>query len=157
MSVDRTLPPRAVDANQVTFPPFLRHRLANGFDVLVARVPKVPLATLEVVLPGGGEREPAQLHGLATLAAGMLDEGTARQDLHAIARRVERAGSYLATSADWDATFLQCGGLAVHWQDNLATLHEAAFESVFPPEEFERPASAATGRAPWRVGTNPRL
>jgi len=138
VSVDRSSPPRAHAVGTVTFPAFLRHRLSSGVDILVARTPKVPLATLEIILPGGAEREPRELHGLATLTAGMLDEGTSRHDVHAIASRVERTGSYLTTSADWDATYLQCGGLAANWEENLATLCESVFDPAFPLSEFER-------------------
>ncbi len=136
--VDRSSAPMAQALPDTAFPAFLRQRLTNGFEVIVARMPRVPLATLEIVLPAGAQWEPAEKHGLATLAAGMLDEGTARHDVHALARRVERTGSYLATSADWDAAYVQTGGLARHWQEGLSTLREVVLEPTFPPAEFER-------------------
>lgn len=138
MSVDRRMPPRAATAHGVTFPPFRRARLACGVQVLVARVDKVPLATLEIVFAGGAEQDPPERHGLATLAAGMLDEGTTRRDVHALARRVETTGSYLSTSADWDAAYVQCGGLARHWREHLEVLYEVVVEASFPAPEFER-------------------
>lgn len=136
--VDRSRPPRAEQLRRLRFPEFVRQRLSCGLTVIAARVPGVPLATLELALPAGAHHDPAPRPGLATLTAGMLDEGTEKRDLHTLAANVERTGSYLATSANWDAAFVQTGGLAAHWRDGLDTLAEVALQPTFPGPEFER-------------------
>ena len=136
--VDRTKAPQAARVHVPKFPAFLRHRLPCGLTVVAARLPRVPLVTMELVLHGGAQHDPKDRHGLATLAAGMLDEGTARRDMTTLAASVERAGSYLTSSANWDASFVQTGGLAAHWRDGLATLAEVALEPTFPAAELER-------------------
>ncbi|MEO8504440.1 MAG: pitrilysin family protein [Acidobacteriota bacterium] len=136
--VDRSRVPQASRVQVVKFPPFIRHRLPCGLTVVAARLPRVPLVTMELVLQGGAQHDPAGRHGLATLVAGMLDEGTARRDMNTLAASVERAGSYLTSSANWDASFVQTGGLAAHWREGLSTLAEVALEPTFPAVEFER-------------------
>lgn len=136
--VDRSQPPHAEQLHRLRFPEFVRHRLSCGVTMIAARLARVPLATLELALPAGAHHDPKHRGGLATLTAGMLDEGTRRRDVHTLAANVERTGSYLTTSANWDAAFVQTGGLAAHWRDGLHTLAEVALEPTFPGSELER-------------------
>src|SRR6202035_2597589 len=104
--IDRSRPPRPGELRPFRFPPFLHHRLANGLEVYAARLGDVPLISLELVAPAGGEHDPPGQSGLATLTAALLDEGTVRRSAMDIARDVERLGGYLTTGADWDVGYL---------------------------------------------------
>jgi zinc protease len=136
--LDRSLPPAAGRMRPFRFPPFLRRTLSNGLQVLAARQGAVPLLSLELVLPAGGQLDPEGKAGLATLTASAIDEGTARRSSIEIAAGVERLGGSLTTGADWDEGYLGIGVLSEHRRAALDLLAEVLSEPVFPEHEVER-------------------
>lgn len=136
--VDRTRPPAPGPLLPFRFPKFLRHRLGNGLEVLAARCADVPLISLEVVLPAGAQLDPPGREGLATLTAGLLDEGTEERTALEIAAAMERLGGSLLSGADWDVAYLVAGLLAHHWREGLALLVDVLARPTFPPREVER-------------------
>ncbi len=137
-SVDRSRPPRGGASRPFRFPSPLTGRLAAGPRLLLAPRPGCGLVQVELVCPAGAEHERADQAGLATLAASLLDEGTAGSDALEIARRIESLGGSLSTSADWDAAYLSVSLLAGHLEAGLRLLAELAREASFPPAEVER-------------------
>ena len=117
---DRSVPPPPGRARPFHFPPFLRHTLANGLEVLAARLDDVPLVSLELVTPGGGLYDPRGKEGLAALTAGVIDEGTRRRNALEIATFVERLGGSFGAGIDWDEGYLATGLLAEHLPAGLA-------------------------------------
>jgi zinc protease len=138
LRVDRTAPPPPGEIRPFRFPPFLRARLPNGLAVSAARLPGVPLASLELVAPGGGQFDPRGQEGIAALAAALLDEGTARRSSMEIAAAAERLGGYVTTGADWDVGFLATGLLAGYRASGLELLAEIVSSPTFPDAEVER-------------------
>jgi zinc protease len=137
-SLDRSAPPPAGPLRLFHFPPFLRRTLANGLEVLAARQPGVPLVSLELMVPGGGQHDPPGRAGLATLTASAIDEGTRRRNAMEIAAHLERLGGYFVTGADWDEGYLGVGLLSRHRQAGIDLLAEVLNEPTFPEEEIER-------------------
>lgn len=136
--VDRTVPPPPGAIRPFRFPPFLRARLANGLAVAAARLPDVPLVSMEIVAPGGGQFDPPGQEGIAALTAALLDEGTALRPALEVAAVAERLGGYVTTGADWDVGFLATGLLAEHRAAGLGLLAEILSSPTFPEEEVER-------------------
>ena len=134
----RALPPPSGPIRPFRFPPFLHRRLANGMEIFVARLGSVPLVSLELVGPAGGQHDPRGRAGLATLTASLLDEGTAERTALEIAGGVERLGGYLTTGADWDIGYLATGMLSRHLSEGLELLAEVAASPTFPEHELER-------------------
>jgi zinc protease len=87
---------------------------------------------------GGGQQDPQGRAGLATLAAGLLDEGTRDSTALELAARIERLGGYLASGADWDVAHVSTGMLSKHFEDGLLLLAEVAILADFPPAEVAR-------------------
>jgi zinc protease len=98
----------------------------------------VPLVSLALLAPAGGQLDPPGRAGLATLTAALRDEGTSRRDAMGIATAIEGLGGSLASVADWDASYLRAGVLARHLPTALALLGEVARDPVFPGAEVER-------------------
>ncbi|HSF44251.1 MAG TPA: pitrilysin family protein [Thermoanaerobaculia bacterium] len=136
--VDRAVPPPPGEIHPFRFPPFERTTLGNGLSVLAARLPGVPLVSLELVLPAGGQYDPASQKGLATLTQSVIDEGTARRTSLEIAASVERLGGYVTAGADWDVGYLATGLLASHRTAGLELLAEIVTSPTFPEAELER-------------------
>lgn len=136
--VDRTAPPPPSEIRPFRFPPFLRTRLPNGLAVSAARLPDVPLVSMEVVSPGGGQFDPEGQEGIAALTAALLDEGTGRRSALEIAAAAERLGGYVTTGADWDVGFLATGLLSGYRAAGLDLLAEILFSPTFPEAEVQR-------------------
>lgn len=136
--LDRSVPPAAGRAHPFHFPPFLRHKLANGLEVLAGRLTSVPLISLELVTPAGGQQDPRGQEGLAALTAGVIDEGTRQRNALEIAAHVERLGGYFVAGVDWDEGYLATGLLARHLPAGLELLAEVTTEPTFPEAEIER-------------------
>ena len=136
--VDRTAPPPPGEIRPFRFPPFLRTRLPNGLAVSAARLPGVPLVSMEIVSPGGGQFDPAGQEGIAALTAALLDEGTVHRSALEIAATAERLGGYVTTGADWDVGFLATGLLAGYRADGIELLAEILSSPTFPEAEVER-------------------
>jgi len=113
--------------------------------VLAARHAAVPLVSLEMVLPAGGQHDPLGRAGLSTLTAAVIDEGTHRRSALEIAAHVERFGGSLTTGADWDVGYLGVGLLAQHRTAGLEILGELLHEPTFPQAEVERLVRQRTG------------
>lgn len=136
--IDRRVPPPPGEIRPFGFPPFLRARLTSGLEVLAARLSGLPLVSLEVVAPAGGQFDPEGEAGLAALTASLLDEGTSRRSSLEIATAAERLGGYLSSGADWDVGYAATGLLAKHRQAGFDLLQEVLLEPTFPEEEVER-------------------
>ncbi|MBW8876384.1 MAG: insulinase family protein [Acidobacteria bacterium] len=136
--VDRSSPPSPGPIRPFQFPSFLRTRLANGLAVLAARHSDLPLISLELVTPAGGQYDPEGKSGLAALTAGVLDEGTSGRSAMEIASAAERLGGYFTTGADWDVGYLSTGLLAQNRAAGFELLADVAFHPTFPVEELER-------------------
>ncbi len=62
----------------------------------------VPLVSLELAFLGGASQDPAALPGVATLLAGLLDEGAGSYDSEAFHRILEEQAIEISFSADRD-------------------------------------------------------
>ncbi len=130
--------PPPTEARGFRFPAFLNRRCKNGLKIYAARVPRVPLATLELVFPAGGHWDPPGLPGLATLSSSLIDEGTTGSSSLEIARRAEDLGGYLASYAEWDYGAVEVGLLSSELVPAFDLLTEVATAPTFPEREIER-------------------
>jgi len=136
--VDRSVSPPPREIRPFQFPPFLRTRLPNGLAVIAARLPNLPLVSLELIAPAGAQYDPPERPGIATLTSSVLDEGTALRSSLEVAAMAERLGGYFTTGADWDVGYLTTGLLSSHRREGLDLLAEVLTAPTFPPEEIDR-------------------
>ncbi|HZF13201.1 MAG TPA: pitrilysin family protein [Thermoanaerobaculia bacterium] len=136
--IDRLVPPVPGEIHSFRFPAYLKRRLDNGLTVYTARLPGVPLVSVELVIPAGAQHDPPGRGGLGTLTASLLDEGTQGKNALEIAAYVEELGGYLTTGADWDEGYLATGLLAQHRRQGLSLLAEVLTSPIFPEREIER-------------------
>lgn len=85
------------------FPNGEEGRLASGLGTLRCHLPGRRLAAVRLVLNAGASREPAELDGVATLAARALLEGTEPGGGTKLTAAFERLGASLNASADLSA------------------------------------------------------
>lgn len=106
--VDRSHPPQLTPAPALRVPPVQTARLPNGLEIALVEMHEVPVVDINLVVHAGSVRDPADLPGLATFTANMLDEGAGARTALAIAEQAAYLGANFATSAsyEWATVFL---------------------------------------------------
>ena len=120
------------------FPEFGRQTLANGVQVLVATVPKLPLVTVLAIVEAGAAAEPHGQHGVAALTARLLLEGAAGLDGAALVDRFERIGASVEAHADWDVATVSLTTLSQRLPDALSLIRDLLRSPEFPEREVQR-------------------
>ena len=136
--IDRRRAPPPGRLRPFGFPQFRHARLGNRLSILAARVPRVPLISLQVLMPAGAQYGSLDLPGLASLHGALLDEGTHRRSALEIAGLVEGLGGSLISGAGWNMAYAEVGLLSRHRESGLELLAEVVRSPEFPDSEIER-------------------
>jgi len=99
---DRTRPPALGPAPALRLPSVQTATLPHGLQLAVVEMHKVPVVDVTLMLDAGAVADPADLPGLATFTANMLDEGAGRRSALEIAEEADFLGARLSTSASYD-------------------------------------------------------
>lgn len=137
-TLDRTRPPGRGPTREFHFPPVERRVLSNGLRLLVSPVRAFPVATLTLVLPAGGEAEPAARAGLGTLVPALLESGTTTRSAAEIAEAVEGMGVSVHAAARWDWAEVGITGLTARLRPSVEILADLVRHPSFPPDEVVR-------------------
>src|SRR5258708_39208944 len=100
--VDRTKPPTLPPPPALKRPPVRTATLPNGLELAVVEIHKVPVVDISLVLDAGAVRDPANLPGLATFTATMLQQGAGRRSALDIADEAAFLGAQLSSAAGFD-------------------------------------------------------
>jgi len=140
MSIEtvRTRPPAPGKLRPFSFPEFKHTQLANGLRIFAARLPRVPLVSLEMLLPAGSQCDHPDRPGLASFHSGLLEEGTVERSALEIAGLVERFGGSLASGAGWNMAYVNSGLLSKHLGFGVDLLAEITRSPAFPIAEIDR-------------------
>jgi zinc protease len=120
------------------FPRFERRTLANGLGLVVAPLPKLPVVTLLALVDAGAVTDRPGEEGLAQLTARMLSEGAGGRDGAAFTEDVERLGTAIDTSADWDAALVRLTVLSSRLPEAMPVLADVLMAPSLPAREVER-------------------
>ncbi len=135
---DRSKPPAAGKPEPFKLPAFQHTRLDSGLRILAARSPRVPLSSLQILIPAGGQFDTLDHPGLANLHGAMLDEGTDRRSSLEIARLVEGLGGSASSGAGWNSAWVEVAALSRHLGSSLELLAEIVRSPGFPQREIDR-------------------
>ena len=100
--VDRSKPPTLPAPPTLKVPALESVGLANGLTLTVVEMHKVPVVDVEVVLDAGAARDPADVPGLASFTALMLQQGAGTRGALEIADQAAFLGAQLNTNAGFD-------------------------------------------------------
>ena len=98
-----TTPPELGPAPSLTLPTPVRRTLANGLEVVYVRHGTLPMVHATLLTRGGTSTDPANLPGVASFTADLLDEGAAGMNALELASALDLIGAQLGTGAGWDA------------------------------------------------------
>jgi predicted Zn-dependent peptidase len=101
-AVDRSTPPALSPPPALKLPAVRSATLPNGLQLAVVEMHKVPVVNVSLVLDAGTVRDPAELPGLATFTATMLQQGAGGRSALDIADEAAFLGAQLGTSAGYD-------------------------------------------------------
>jgi len=122
----------------LTLPRLERRTLSNGLEVLVVQHHELPVVNMNLVLKSGGEADPADRAGLASMTASMLDEGTRTRSALDISNALSSIGAALNTNAGWDSSGANMLTLTRHLDRALDIYSDVILNPSFPDDEMKR-------------------
>ena len=138
MTIDRSRLPLPGTDRPFHFPRIVRRSLANGLELRAVRHRSVPVVSIVLVVPGGSAVDPADAHGLVSITAGLLDEGSRGQSALEIADRVARIGGDLDVEAGMDAVVVGLTTLDRFFETGLELVHEIVTAPNLENDDFNR-------------------
>jgi predicted Zn-dependent peptidase len=134
----REAPPPSGPRRDVTFPAVARTTLANGLEVNTAEWHELPIVYLRLVVRSGSETDPADLPGLASLVADMLEEGTRHRSSAELAEAVEFLGADISTSADSENVVIAFRAMRDQLPEAMRLVAEVATQPAFRQDELDK-------------------
>jgi predicted Zn-dependent peptidase len=137
-AIDRSVPPELGPPPALALPPVIERTLPNGLRLLVVEHHELPVADFILLVGTGGEADPADKPGVATLVASMLQEGTTTRSSLEIAAQEATLGASVGSSGGWDVSRVTLHTPTEQLDSALALFADVALAPSFPPEELER-------------------
>jgi zinc protease len=130
--------PRSASPRSYHFPEFAEQRLASGYRLVTAKVTKLPVITVLVVIDAGSSKDPNGKEGVAALTAAALVEGTRNLTGAELAESFEQLGTSVESGADWDSAVLKITMLSERLAQAVRLLGEVLVTPAFDAGEIER-------------------
>ncbi|HUF22674.1 MAG TPA: insulinase family protein [Vicinamibacterales bacterium] len=131
-------PPRPLVARGVDFPPYQMRTLENGLQVVVVSHHEQPAVTLRMLIKAGAAHDPEGKPGVASMTAGLLDQGTATKGAQEIASAIESVGGGLGVGAGNDLTFVNAVVLKNDLTLALDLVSDIVRNAAFSEGELDR-------------------
>lgn len=138
MSVDRTQAPLPGAPRPYRFPRVVRRTLPNGLRLLVSEHRSAPLVAIRLLVRSGADHDTAELAGLASLSAELLDEGAGSRDAVRLAEDLGLLGGSLASGVDWDASYVSVDVLSRNFDQAFAITADVCRRPMYPAASLER-------------------
>ncbi len=115
--------------------PRIERTLANGLRVIVTRQTAIPKVSITLTVLSGYSSDPADLTGLASLTADLIQEGTKSKTSRQIRRDVFGMGGSLSAAASQDYTSVSVRGLSEFAPRLLDLVADVAINPTIPEDE----------------------
>jgi len=136
--VDRSHPPTLPPPPALHTPSVQTATLPNGLEIAVVEMHKVPVVDVTIQFAAGSARDPAELPGLATFTANMLQQGAGTRGALDIADETAFLGASLNTGAGYDAATAQLHVPKRRLGPALDLLADVVLRPTFPDSEITR-------------------
>ncbi|MEX0975680.1 MAG: pitrilysin family protein [Woeseia sp.] len=143
LGADRSVLPEPDSFPEVDFERFERDRLANGMELIVATRRAVPVINMSLRFDAGYASDQFGEPGTASLAMGMLDEGTRTRSALEISDQLARLGAHVSAGAGLDTSAVSLNTLSENLDESLAIYADVVLNPAFPDNELERLRKAA--------------
>lgn len=135
---DRSSVPTPTAAADLKLPKLQRFTLKNGLKVALAERHEAPLVKLSMMFRSGYSVSVDGKEGLASLAMGMLDEGTTSRTNLEIAKELEAIGAGMGAGASVDFSSVGLSALTAKLDPALAVYADVLRNPAFPEKELAR-------------------
>jgi zinc protease len=115
--------------------PRVEKTLANGLRVIVTRQTAIPKVSITLTVLSGYSSDPADLTGLASLTADLIQEGTKTRNSRQIRREVFGMGGSLSAAASQDFTSVSVRGLSEFAPRLMDLVADVAMNPTIPEDE----------------------
>ena len=137
-SPDRSRPPKLGEPPVLRLPAIQKTALSNGVPVWIIEQHRVPLVQVNVILRGGASLDRAGRFGMASLVAGMLDEGAGTRSSLELADAVDLLGADLSTSSSFDYSAVRLSTPVKNLAAAMPLLADVVLRPTFPEAEMDR-------------------
>ncbi len=136
--VDRSRLPVPGPDRAFHFPRIARRTLGNGLELRAVTHSSVPVTAIVLLVPGGSSADPADRHGLVSITAGLLDEGSRGESALEVADRLARIGGDLDLEVGADAVVVSLTTLDRFCETGLAMVREIVSAPNLAADDFNR-------------------
>jgi zinc protease len=136
--VDRSKPPETGTPPEASFPAFERATLPNGLEIVLATRRSIPQVRFDLLLDAGYAADQFGIPGTASLALGMLDEGTRTRTSIGISDELAALGAILSAGSGLDMSGVTLQALRDKLDASLAVFADVVLNPTFPRADFER-------------------
>jgi zinc protease len=112
--------------------------LDNGMILLLSEKHDIPMVTMNMAIKAGSMVEPADKPGLASIAASLLTQGTAKRTASQISREIDFIGGSLSVSGGGDFASAGLRVLTKDLRTGLDLLSDVLLNPVFDQKEIDR-------------------
>jgi len=130
--------PKVESFPQLKFPALQRATLKNGSTVVLAERHEIPVVNISYQFPGGYASDPAGKPGVASFAAGMLDEGAGELGALDFKSRSEELGAELGAGASLDGSTVWLSALKENLEPSLQLYADTLQRPRFDQNEIDR-------------------
>ncbi|MDQ3488974.1 MAG: insulinase family protein [Acidobacteriota bacterium] len=131
-------PPQPLPAKDVKFPPYQIRTLPNGLQVIAVSHHEQPAVSLRLIVRAGSAQDPENRPGLATLAATLLDQGSATKTAEQVAQSIDSIGGAMGVGAALDLSSVFAAVMKDSLSVGLDIVADVVRNPAFSPEEIER-------------------
>jgi zinc protease len=125
-------------APAVTFPKVEKATLGNGMKILLAHREAIPVVDFNMMLDAGYAADQGGIPGTASLAMGMIDEGTKTRTSIQISDESQRLGANIGSGSDLDTSYVRLSSLKPNLDASLALYADIILNPAFPESDFKR-------------------
>ena len=116
--------------------PRVERTLPNGLRVIVTRQAAIPKVSITLTVLSGYSSDPAELTGLSSLTADLIQEGTKTKNSRQIRRDVFGMGGSLTAAASQDYTSISARGLSEFAPRLIELVADVAMNPTIPEDEL---------------------
>ncbi|MBW3553357.1 MAG: insulinase family protein, partial [Gemmatimonadetes bacterium] len=131
-------PPAPLPVSDVDFPEYIERTLRNGARLVVVENHEQPVVSVQLLLPGAGSAsEPAELTGVASVTAALLDKGTEGMTGAEIAEAADFIGARLGAGASSEWSSVSLTVITDFLERGLDIMSDVVLNPTFPEDELE--------------------
>lgn len=131
-------PPSVGPLPALRVPRLSQFHLGNGLEVVAIPRTVAPIVSLTLTLRSGGDADPPNLAGLASLTAEMMDEGAGDRSALDIARDLEQIGADLWVGAGRDGSQIGLQVPVAGFEQALQIASDILLRPRFAAQDWER-------------------